>query len=143
MKTNLKRYTNTYLLIGELELILRERILATLSEYSKTKYDAEWFSILPSKELKKSAQRELQFGFYREVLSQKYFTELWVPATHLIFLNLPNANTLNSCQMIDNRMHYATGTRNRVCHFTFDNIHNVEHEEANLKWLINALGEIH
>lgn len=37
-------------------------------------------------------------------------------------------------------MHYAVQTRNRVCHFGFDNIHNVEHEEANLKWLITALG---
>jgi len=43
--------------------------------------------------------------------------------------------------MVENRMHYATQIRNRVCHFIVDNIHNVEHEEANLKWLIKALGK--
>ena len=141
MKTNLIRYSNTYLLIGTLELLLRERFVPTLSTYSKEKKYAEWPSVLPTKELRRSTLKEIQFGFYRQVLSQKYFTELWVPATHLMFSGLPNAGSLKSCQMVENRMHYATQTRNRVCHFTFDNFHNVEHEEANLRWLIAALGE--
>ena len=141
MKTNLIRYSNTYLLIGELELLLRERVVTTLSAHSKEKKYAEWSSVLPTKELRRSTLKEIQFGFYRQVLSQKYFTELWVPATHLMFYGLPNASTLKSCQMVENRMHYATQTRNRVCHFIFDNIHNFEHEEANLRWLISALGE--
>ena len=140
VKINLTRYSNTYLLIGTLEIILRERVINTLSTYSKQKNYSEWFSILPTKELQSSALKEIQFGFYRQVLSQKYFTELWLPATHLAFSGMPNAITVKSCQIVENRMHYASQTRNRVCHFTFDNIHNVEHEEANLKWLINALG---
>ena len=141
MKTNLLRYSNTYFLIGTLELLLRERVIRTLSAYFKEKNYTEWSSVLPTKELRKSAQKEIQFGFYRQVLSQKYFTELWVPATHLVFAGLPNPSTLKSCQMVENRMHYAAQTRNRVCHFTFDNIHNVEHEEANLEWLLKALGD--
>ena len=140
MKINLARYSKTYFLIGTLELLLRERVVSTLSRYSKEKNYAEWSSALPTKELRKSALKEIQFGFYRQVLSQKYFTELWVPATHLVFTGSPNPSTLKSCQMVENRMHYAAQTRNRVCHFTFDNIHNVEHEEANLRWLIDALG---
>ena len=140
MKTNLIRYSNTYLLIGTLEITLRERMINTLSTYSREKNYAEWFSILPTKELRSSALKEIQFGFYRQVLSQKYFTELWVPATHSLFSGLPNARTLKICQIVENRMHYAVQTRNRVCHYIFDNIHNAEHEEANLKWLINALG---
>ena len=140
MKTNLARYSKTYFLIGTLELLLRERVVSTLSRYSKEKNYAEWSSALPTKELRKSALKEIQFGFYRQVLSQKYFTELWVPATHLVFTGLPNPSTSKSCQMVENRMHYAAQTRNRVCHFTFDNIHNVEHEQANLRWLIDALG---
>ncbi len=141
MKTNLARYSKTYFLIGTLELLLRERVVSTLSRYSKEKNYAEWSWALPTKELRKSALKEIQFGFYRQVLSQKFFTELWVPATHLVFTGLPNPSTLKSCQMVENRMHYASQTRNRVCHFTFDNIHNAEHEEANLRWLLSALGE--
>ena len=141
MKTNLIRYSNTYFLIGKLELLLRERVVNTLSAYSKEKKYAEWSLVLPTKELRISTLKGFQFGFYRQVLSQKYFTEMWVPATHLMFSGLPNASTLKSCQMVENRMHYATQTRNRVCHFIFDNIHNVEHEKANLRWLIAALGE--
>ena len=141
MNSNLTRYSSTYSLIGNLELILRARVISTLSTYSAEKGYTEWFSILPTKELRDSTLKEIQFGFYRQVLSQKYFTELWVPATHLIFSGLPNASSLIGCQMVENRMHYATQTRNRVCHFIFDNIHNVDHEEANLIWLIKALGE--
>ena len=141
MKSNLIRYSSTYLLIGALELILRERVISTLSTYSAVKGYTQWFSILPTKELRESTLKEIQFGFYRQVLSQKYFTELWVPATHLMFSGLPSASSLKSCQMVENPMHYATQTRNRGCHFIFDNIHNVEHEEANLKWLIKALGK--
>jgi hypothetical protein len=140
VKTNLARYSKTYFLIGTLELLLRERVVSTLSRYSKEKNYAEWSLALPTKELQKSALKEIQFGFYRQVLSQKYFTELWVPATHLVFAGLPNPSSLKNCQMVENRMHYAAQTRNRVCHFTFDNIHNVEHEQANLRWLIDALG---
>ena len=141
MKINLARYSNTYFLIGTLELLLRERLISTLSTYSKEKNYTEWTSVLPTKELRKSALKEIQFGFYRQVLSQKYFTELWVPATHLVFTGLPNPSTLKSCQMVENRMHYAAQTRNRVCHFTFDNVHNAQHEEENLRWLLSALGE--
>ncbi len=140
MKTNLARYSKTYRLIGTLELLLRERVISTLSRYSKEKNYTEWSWVLPTKELRQSALKEIQFGFYRQVLSQKFFTELWVPATHLVFTRLPNPSTLKSCQMVENRMHYASQTRNRVCHFAFDNIHNAEHEEANLKWLIDAVG---
>jgi hypothetical protein len=141
VKINLARYSNTYFLIGTLELLLRERVISTLSLYSKEKNYAEWSSVLPTKELRKSALKEIQFGFYRQVLSQKYFTELWVPAMHVIFSELPNPSTLKSCQMVENRMHYAAQTRNRVCHFAFDNIHNAQHEEENLRWLLSALGE--
>jgi hypothetical protein len=55
-------------------------------------------------------------------------------------LDLPFPESFKTYQKIDNRMRYATGTRNRVCHFNFANARNVKHEEANLKWLINALG---
>ena len=141
VESNIIRYANTFFLVGFLELILRERLVITLSSFSAEKGYAEWHQVLPTNELRNSAAKELSFGFYRQVLSQNYFTELWLPATHLLFKGLPNALTLKSCQTVENRMHYATQTRNRVCHFIFDNIHNVEHEEANLRWLISALGE--
>ena len=141
MQSSIERYSDTFKLIGKLELALRDHLITTLSSYALERSYPEWQSALPNAIASRSIGKELKFGFVRQVLSQKYYTDLWVPATHLMFSGLPNAGSLKSCQMVENRMHYATQTRNRVCHFTFDNFHNVEHEEANLRWLIAALGE--
>jgi hypothetical protein len=138
---NIERYAETFKLIGKLELALREQVITTLSSLALEKGYSTWRSVLPPLIIKRSASHEIKLGFVRQLLSQKYFTELWVPATHSIFPGLPNASSLKSCQMVGNRLYYANQTRNRVCHFIFDNIHNVEHEEANLEWLLNALGE--
>jgi hypothetical protein len=141
VQSKLERYAETYKLIGKLELILRDQLIVTLSALALEKGYAQWQSVLPKSIFTRSVGKEIKLGFARQVLSQKYYTDLWVPATHLMFSGLPNASSLKSCQMVENRMHYATQTRNRICHFIFDNIHNVEHEKANLRWLIAALGE--
>ena len=141
MQSSIERYSDTFKLIGKLELALRDQLITTLSSYALEKGYSQWQNVLPKSIVTRSVEKEIKLGFARQILSQKYYTDLWVPATHLIFSGLPSASSLKSCQMVENRMHYATQTRNRVCHFIFDNIHNVEHEEANLKWLIKALGE--
>ena len=141
MQSSIERYSDTFKLIGKLELALRDQLVTTLSSYALEKGYSQWQNVLPKSIVTRSVEKEIKLGFARQILSQKYYTDLWVPATHLIFSGLPSASSLKSCQMVENRMHYATQTRNRVCHFIFDNIHNVEHEEANLKWLIKALGE--
>ena len=141
MHSKIERYAETFKLIGEIELALREQVIITLSSLALEKGYSTWQSVLPPPIVKRSASHEIKLGFVRQLLSQKYFTELWVPATHSIFAGLPNASSFKSCQTVGNRLHYANQTRNRVCHFIFDNIHNVEHEEANLRWLIKALGK--
>jgi len=141
VQSSIERYSDTFKLIGKLELALRDQLITTLSSYALEKGYSQWQNVLPKSIVTRSVEKEIKLGFARQILSQKYYTDLWVPATHLIFSGLPSASSLKSCQMVENRMHYATQTRNRVCHFIFDNIHNVEHEEANLKWLIKALGE--
>ena len=141
MQSSIERYSDTFKLIGKLELALRDQLVTTLSSYALEKCYPQWQNVLPKSIVARSVGKEIKLGFARQILSQKYYTDLWVPATHLMFSGLPHAGSLKSCQMVENRMHYATQTRNRVCHFIFDNIHNVEHEEANLKWLIKVLGE--
>jgi hypothetical protein len=141
VQSSIEIYSDTFKLIGKLELALRDQLITTLSSYALEKGYPQWQNVLPKSIVTRSVGKAIKLGFARQVLSQKYYTDLWVPATHLIFSGLPSASSLKSCQMVENRMHYATQTRNRVCHFIFDNIHNVEHEEANLKWLIEALDE--
>jgi hypothetical protein len=141
MEKFITRYSQTYILVGELELILRVRLIETLSKYSLEKGYTEWHQVLDTKTTFDPNKPSASFGFWRDVLSQRNFTKLWLPCTKNAFLDLPFSESFRTYQKIDNRMHYAVGTRNRVCHFNFANVRNVKHEEANLRWLIRALGK--
>ena len=141
MEKILMRYSQTYVLVGQLELTLRARLIETLSRYSLEKGYTEWHQVLDTKTTFDSSNSNAGFGLWRDILSQRNFTRLWLPCTRYALLDLPFSETFKTYQKIDNRMHYATGTRNRVCHFNFANARNIKHEEANLKWLIAALGE--
>jgi len=141
MEKFITRYSQTYILIGQLELTLRTRLIETLSKFSEEKGYAEWHQVLDAKTEIEPLKPYASFGLWRDVLSQRNFTKLWLPCTRYAFLDLPFPESFKTYQKIDNRMHYATGTRNRVCHFNFANARNIKHEEANLKWLIKALGD--
>ena len=141
MEKFITRYSQTYILVGELELKLRARLIVALSRYSLEKGYTEWHEVLDARTAIDPNKPSVSFGFWRDVLSQRNFTKLWLPCTRFVFLDLPFAESFKTYQKIDNRMHYAVGTRNRVCHFNLANVRNVKHEEANLKWLIKALGE--
>jgi len=141
MEKLISRYSQTYFLLGKLELTLRSRLIETLSAYSLSKGYAEWHGVLDSKTAIDPRKSNVSFGVWRDVLSQRNFTKLWLPCTRFAFLDLPFPESFKTYQIIDNRMHYASGIRNRVCHFNFANHRNVKHEESNLKWLIKALGE--
>jgi hypothetical protein len=140
MEKFITRYSQTYILIGQLELILRARLIETLSQYSLEKGYTEWHEVLDAKSAHDSSKPHVSFGVWRDVLSQRNFTKLWLPCTRYAFIDLAFADSFKTYQKIDNRMYYAAGTRNRVCHFNFANSRNVKHEEANLRWLISALG---
>ena len=141
MEKLIARYSQTYLLVGQLELKLRARLIETLSRYSLEKGYAEWHQVLDQKTAFEPDKPSASFSLWRDVLSQRNFTKLWLPCTRFAFLDLPFAESFKTYQKVDNRMHYAVGTRNRICHFNFANYRNVKHEEANLIWLIKALGE--
>ena len=49
MEKFLIRYSQTYILIGQLELILRTRLIETLSKFSEEKGYAEWHQVLDAK----------------------------------------------------------------------------------------------
>ena len=141
MEKLIARYSQTYILVGQLELKLRARLIETLSRYSLEKGYAEWHQVLDQKTVFEPGKPSASFSLWRDVLSQRNFTKLWLPCTRFAFLDLPFAESFKTYQKVDNRMHYAVGTRNRICHFNFANYRNVKHEEANLIWLIKALGE--
>ncbi|CAN2171757.1 hypothetical protein MCEGKSH29_00072 [Candidatus Nanopelagicaceae bacterium] len=49
MEKFLARYSQTYILVGRLELILRSRLIETLSGFATEKGYAEWHQVLDAK----------------------------------------------------------------------------------------------
>ena len=47
MQSKLERYAETYKLIGKLELILRDQLIATLSALALEKGYPQWQSVVP------------------------------------------------------------------------------------------------
>ena len=79
MEKFLARYSQTYILIGQLELILRTRLIETLSKFSEEKGYTEWHQVLDAKTLIDSTNPNIGFSLWRNVLSQRNFTKLWLP----------------------------------------------------------------
>jgi len=76
MENFITRYSQTYILIGQLELILRSRLIETLSKYSLEKGYAEWHQVLNMKTTIDPNKRApaLGFGgkFYRSATSLNF-----------------------------------------------------------------------
>jgi hypothetical protein len=67
MEKFITRYSQTYILVGELELILRIRLIETLSKYSLEKGYTEWHQVLDTKTTFDPNKPSANFGFWRDV----------------------------------------------------------------------------
>ena len=156
----LKRYGRSYLLLGDFELIVRKKMIVTLSDFAKGKGHTMWhegleFSDVGSQYLlrtinkaKSQARRDnvtiesqVPLSFWRYLLISKHYSNLWLPALHLVFPMLDAPKERNSFHSISEKMGWALDLRNRVAHYNFYKISIIEAEETNLRSIISAMGE--
>jgi hypothetical protein len=149
----LKRYAEIYFLVGKLEILLRIKVVTTLSEFAEINGYVEWHQLIPntpqnreSIAAAKIASRGLDFesflpfSFWRHLFRREYFAGLWVPVLHLAFLGIPHAANKASFKIVCRNMKRANNIRNRVAHFNLVNAGDHEEEVATLTWLINGMG---
>jgi hypothetical protein len=152
---HLQRFSTLYLQFGYIELELRHRVVATLSNYAKRKSYSEWFHIIPKEKQfslalrralsknrgsQKEFERFLPFSFWKDLFHKKYFLYLWVPALHKVFLGLANPKNLESLKFMSKKLELAHQIRNRLAHYNFQDSGNFEAEKEVLESVITALG---
>jgi hypothetical protein len=86
MEKLISRYSQTYFLLGKLELTLRRRLIETLSAYSLSKGYAEWHGVLDSKTAIDPRKPNVSLGsggmFCHSETSQNFGCP--VPGTHFL-----------------------------------------------------------
>lgn len=151
----LLHFAELYLLLGVIELRLRARIPATLSEYGVSIDRAPWWFLLPENSSQRvrilraiaknngeieNFERYLSLRFWRDIFRGKCFRNLWTPALHRVFNGLQNPLDANSYSKVVVHLDRAVEIRNRVAHFDSSGLRAFSREEKTLRWLVEALG---
>ena len=157
MEKFLIRYSQTYILIGQLELILRSRLIQTLSTFSEEKGYAEWHDVLRVKGIGEVALEEakkrllsrahsgegienfLPLSFWRYLLSSRQYGALWLPSLYRVFPEVDKPKDIRVFRLIDKNMDTALRLRNSVAHFNMQSLPNIEFSKKKVQWLIDAL----
>lgn len=140
---DLEVYSKLYILIGEVELILRERIPTTLSSNLRSKVHANWTSPLLfnlkcreaiTVAMKRNQNRflgledALPLSFWVALFSKQNFDNLWIPYLSTSFPKLKNPHSRKSYNQIVVLMRELLKIRNQVAHFNY--LGNLSMEKA-------------
>ena len=156
----LKRYGKSYLLLGALELIVRNKMTVALSNFAEYKGYPTWhewfeFSDIKSPYLLRainkakaqgsrdgaSIESQLPLSFWCYLLISKHYSNLWLPTLHLVFPEIEAPKARKSFHEISEKMGNALDLRNRVAHYNFYKISIIDAEESNLISIISAMGD--
>ncbi|ROR72988.1 hypothetical protein EDD31_1353 [Bogoriella caseilytica] len=147
---NMEASASVLSLTSMTEVVVRNALDRELTAWAARKdADREWFDLAPldsqgRQDLAKARDRatrrgkqperhgkviaELSLGFWRFLVEQRYFTSLWVPATHASFPGGP-ADLRARQRAVKNRLQQLTFVRNRAAH----------HEPIHRRDLLNDL----
>ena len=148
----------SYYLIGKLEIYLRTQIPITLSDYSIRKGYHEWYGAISLNSygeitLKKACQNKdglwrnqldvakyLPFGFWRHLLSNRHYGELWLSELHHLFPYLRNPKSLSSFRTVNKHLDSALRLRNNVAHYNFESLRNMEYSQEKIQIILEMTG---
>ena len=157
LRANLGEFTSAYILIGSLELRLREAIPRVLKGYAYKKGYAEWHDVLRVKGIGEVALEEakkrllsrahsgegienfLPLSFWRYLLSSRQYGALWLPSLYRVFPEVNKPKDIKIFRLIDKNMDTALRLRNSVAHFNMQSLPNIEFSKKKVQWLIDAL----
>ena len=145
LRANLGEFTSAYILIGSLELRLREAIPRVLKGYAYKKGYAEWHDVLRVKGIGEVALEEAK----KRLLSRAHSGEgienflqygaLWLPSLYRVFPEVDKPKDIRVFRLIDKNMDTALRLRNSVAHFNMQSLPNIEFSKKKVQWLIDAL----
>lgn len=136
---------------GMVEVIVRNALDARMVEWSTALGQTSWFDVAPldwrgrdditkarwratgrgrDPELHGKVLAELSFGFWRYLVSQRYYASLWVPALHRAFPGGSQDIRVRRAH-VESHLANLTFVRNRAAH----------HEPIHRRKLLNDLGK--
>ena len=150
----LKIYAEIYLLLGNLEIKLRQKLPNALSNFAQARGYSRWFDLLPKtpenqKALKTAIESNSQkilgvedflpFSFWTHIFQRELYSVLWTPCLYKEFKGLKDPQSRSSFRDVSKNMRRARRIRNRVAHFNLANAGDHADEISVLSWLINAM----
>lgn len=146
---NREAILHAYIQIGILELILRSRVPAVLIDPDQPTIG--WFEKLNlnekgiedlnrARELKPTSPEDLlSLSFWRYLLSNRHYGELWLPHLHKAFPKIDSPKAFKTFKLIDQAMDSSLRLRNKIAHYNLDELNAIEHSVKKVEWLISVL----
>lgn len=148
----LENYSELYLLLGVIELELRQRIPTTVSRnnnYIKWFENFE-FDTYPNHQLSNALKRangnpvgiesKLPFGFWFRLFRIKNFEMIWKGRISEVFPQLPKPDSRKTYQSLSKRLNRILKLRNKVAHYELTKLKCQSQDIQDLIFLIKALG---
>lgn len=145
-------YLRLYLLLGVIELTLREVIPATLSKGSKKQSEKTWLDVLMRDKFRareiaelrigdfENLTERLSFGFWCRIFVPPNYSQIWLTGLYDAFPNIGSDKSHKRYMQICNHFKKASRIRNRVAHFQVSRIHSNMRDEKVLIELVQLIG---
>ena len=148
---NREAILHAYFRIGILELRLRSRVPAALHHgdlpeelwFEKLKLSGKGLEDLERARASKPDSPEdlLSLSFWRYLLSNRHYGELWLPHLHKAFPNVDSPKKFRTFKSVDHAMDSSLRLRNKIAHYNLDELGAIEHSLKKVDWLIQAMDE--
>jgi len=148
----LENYSELYLLLGVIELELRQRVPSTLSCSND---NAKWFEnfefdTYPNYHLSNALRRangnpvgiesKLPFGFWVRLFRVKNFEMIWKGRISEVFPQLPKPDSRKTYQSLSKRLNRIHKLRNKIAHYELTKLRSQSQDIQDLIFLIKVLG---
>jgi hypothetical protein len=148
----LSMYLRLYLLLGVIELTLREVIPATLSKGSKRESEKNWLDIVKRDKFRAREIAELNvgdlgnlterlsFGFWCRIFVPANYSQIWLTGLYGAFPNISSDKSHQRYMQICSHFKKASKIRNRVAHFQISRVNSNMRDEKVLIELVQLIG---
>ena len=89
---------------------------------------------------RESPEDYLPLSFWRFLLSNKNYGQLWLPSLHAVFPGISLPKRIDSFKTVDKNMDTALRLRNNVAHFNLEAVKHMPFSQEKTKWLLINLG---
>jgi hypothetical protein len=88
-----------------------------------------------------SPEDMLSLSFWRYLLSNKHYGDLWLPHLHKAFPKVDSPKSHGAFKAIDQAMNSSLRLRNKIAHYNLDELVSIEYSMKKIEWLIQIMDD--